>query len=187
MIRFPSQSGCWHLRPITKLIMKVGVSRKKIAFFVFHRLVPPTGNMGETKRVRSDRVDMAKFWQAFWTFLPPPLRTNLSVEGMVATWAGSQIDTTFPYLLIFAEPALQCVSVILHVTSLWPFWGVIPQRLGKLHIELAGKMKTYASGLVHDGWSFTLYVSKNVSAASSIVRHSYPQETQKIVSFRLVM
>ena len=51
--------------------MIVPVSRKKIAFFVFHRLVPPTGKMGETKRVRSDRMDMTNILASVLSLYPP--------------------------------------------------------------------------------------------------------------------
>ena len=44
-----------------KLPVKVRVSRKKIAFFFFYRLVPPTRNMEGRKRVRSDKTDMPNF------------------------------------------------------------------------------------------------------------------------------
>ena len=45
------ESGCLYPRLTMKLPMKVRVSRKKIDFFFFHRLVPPTRNMGGQKRV----------------------------------------------------------------------------------------------------------------------------------------
>ena len=48
-------------------------SRKKTAFFAFHRLVPPTGKMGETKRVRSDRMDMTNFLASVLDLYPPPI------------------------------------------------------------------------------------------------------------------
>ena len=44
-----------------KLPVKVRVLGKKIAFFFFHRLVPPTRNIGGRKRVRSDKTDMPNF------------------------------------------------------------------------------------------------------------------------------
>ena len=44
-----------------ELPVKVRVSHKKIAFFFFHRLVPPTRNMGGRKRFRSDKTDMPNF------------------------------------------------------------------------------------------------------------------------------
>ena len=48
-------------------------SRKKIAFFVLHRLVPPTGNMGGRKRVRSDKTDMPNFLAGDLDLYPPPI------------------------------------------------------------------------------------------------------------------
>ena len=41
--------GCQYPGLTMKLLAKVRVLRKEIAFFVFHRLVPPTGNMGGSK------------------------------------------------------------------------------------------------------------------------------------------
>ena len=51
IIRFPIESGYQYPRLTMKLPVKVRASHKKIAFFFFHRLVPPTGNMGGRKRL----------------------------------------------------------------------------------------------------------------------------------------
>ena len=56
-----------------KLPVKVRVSHKKIAFFVFHRLLPPTGNMKGRKRVRSDKTDMPNFLASDLDLYPPPI------------------------------------------------------------------------------------------------------------------
>ena len=56
-----------------KLPVKVRVSRKKIAFFFFHRLVPPTKNTGGGKRVRSEIADMPKFLASDLDLYPPPI------------------------------------------------------------------------------------------------------------------
>ena len=56
-----------------KLHVKVRVSRKKIAFFVFHRLVPPTGNMGGRRKVRSDKTDMPNFLASDLDLYLPPI------------------------------------------------------------------------------------------------------------------
>ena len=71
-----------------KLHVKVRVSHKKIAFFFFHRLIPPTGNMGGRKRVRSDKTDMPNFLESDLDLLSP---TFFPVEGEVANREGSQI------------------------------------------------------------------------------------------------
>ena len=55
-----------------KLLVKVRVSRKKIAFFFFHRLIPPTGNMGGRKRVKSDKTDVPIFLASDLDLCPPP-------------------------------------------------------------------------------------------------------------------
>ena len=56
-----------------KLPVKVHVSRKKIAFFFFHRLVSPTGKMGGRKRVRSDKTDMPNFLASDLDLCLPPI------------------------------------------------------------------------------------------------------------------
>ena len=55
-----------------KLPVKVRVSRKKNAFFLFHHLVQPTGNRGGRKRVRSDKSDMPNFLASDLDLCPPP-------------------------------------------------------------------------------------------------------------------
>ena len=72
-IWFSIESGCQYPRLTMKLPVKVRVSRKKIAFFVFRCLVPPTGNMGGRKRVRSDKADMPNFLASDLDFYPPPI------------------------------------------------------------------------------------------------------------------
>ena len=76
-----------------KLPVKVRVSRKKIAFFVFHRLVPPAGNMGGRKRVRSDKTDMPLFDKCFGHLSP----TYFPVDGEVTNRARSQIGNLHQY------------------------------------------------------------------------------------------
>ena len=73
LIRFPIESGYQNPRLTMTLPVKVRVSRKKTAFFFFHRLVPPTGNMGGRKRVRSDKTDMPNFLASDLDLCPPPI------------------------------------------------------------------------------------------------------------------
>ena len=70
IIRFPIESGYQYPRLTMKLPVKVRVSRKKIAFFVFHRLVQPIGNMGGWKRVISNKTDMSNFLASDLDLLP---------------------------------------------------------------------------------------------------------------------
>ena len=72
IIRFPIESGYQNPRLTMKLPVKVRVSRKKITFF-FHRLVPPTGNVGGQKRVRSDKTDMPNILASDLDLCPPPI------------------------------------------------------------------------------------------------------------------
>ena len=73
-----------------KLPVKVRVSRKKIAFFFSHRLVPPTRNMGGRKSDLTKRI-CPTFWQVIWTFIPHqfPCRGEGRKTGRVA-------NRTFP-------------------------------------------------------------------------------------------
>ena len=73
IIRFPIESGYQYPRLTMKLPVKVRVSRKKIAFFLFNHLVTPTGNMGGRKRVRSDKTDMSNFLASDLDLCPPPI------------------------------------------------------------------------------------------------------------------
>ena len=72
IIRFPIESGYQIPRLTMTLPVKVRVSHKKIAFFFFDRLIPPTGNMGGRKRVRSDKTDMPNFLESDLDLCPPP-------------------------------------------------------------------------------------------------------------------
>ena len=82
MIRFPIKSGYQYPRLTMKLPVKVRVARKKVAFFFFHRLVPPTGNMGGRKTKK--REDGKKWFG-------PLSPTNFPAEGEVVNREGSQI------------------------------------------------------------------------------------------------
>ena len=73
IVRFPIESGCQYPRLTMKLPVKVRVSRKKIAFFFFHRLVPPTRNMGGRKGVKSDKTDMPNILASDLDLYPPPI------------------------------------------------------------------------------------------------------------------
>ena len=73
IIRFPIESGYQYPRLTMKLPVKVRVSRQKIAFFLFHHLVQPTGNRGGRKRVRSDKTDMPNFLASDLDLCLPPI------------------------------------------------------------------------------------------------------------------
>ena len=73
LIRFPIASGYQNPRLTMTLPVKVRVSPKKIAFFFFHRLVPPNGSVGGRKGFRSDKTDMPNFLASDLDLCPSPI------------------------------------------------------------------------------------------------------------------
>ena len=132
IIWFPIESGYQYPRLTMKLPVKVRASHKKIAFFFFHRLVPPFENMGGRKRVRSDKTDMSTFWQVIWTFVPHqvPCRGGGRKSGRVANrWPSPTYYETWEREGLYGTPFCDIFKILgLNFRVKWRQWSNWPKH-----------------------------------------------------------